>query len=923
MATGSLRNIASAILFAVLAMTVSMPVSAEAEAPTADIGQNSSRIRLGVFESKGMYELAADGEVIGGFCYEYMMQISNYTGWDYEFVYGSFAQLYDMLRNGQIDILPYTNWSSRRSDEILFSSLPLIHEEYYIAGKPDSAGTGNGSRLADGAVISALADADYNTLLEEYLRSTGINAETVYGQYVNDIWDDVRTGRADATIWTSVSYSDDDWNILGYLGKKPTYIGISKCRPDLKERIDEASDLIDKESPALKEELVIKYFHSNPIRRNLSQEEQEWISAHPVLHIGCFTNDAPYILLYDNEKRTAQGLTPSIVSAIIERLGLDITADYQCFATMDEIEVALDSGLIDVIAPFYPSHHIAQKHNLVSSNVISTTTMDLIFPKNSNYTQAIEKIAVQNTKLGQFYLEDNFPNSQAAGTQSIHGAVDMVANGEATGALAQTIITDRLLEEYNNLTCMVLPNGCSTCFAARLKDYPIIRILNRGLLFIPQAEISALAAQYSGRMPVSVREFLASHRAITVHLILLLIVLIALGITTVRLFMMKRKADAANRAKTTFLFNMSHDLRTPMNAIMGFTSMAKKEIGDPEKACGLLEKIEMSGHQLLVLINQALEMSRLDSGSIVFNRKPVNLQKQYESFVTMLSEQAKSRGISFNHQLKNITHTKVLADDARVGQVVLHIVGNAIKFTQQGGQIDFSLCETEPRKSGYATYIFSVADNGIGMSEDFQKVLFEPFTRERNSTESHANGTGLGMAIVKRLIDLTGGSITVKSQPGKGTSYAITIDLMIDNKVTATAQGTQTRYDGKRVLLVDDNKMNREIARYILEDKGMTVEEATDGNFAVSMVGNAFSRGDYMYYDLIVMDIQMPTLNGYDATRAIRRICESAQIHIPIVALSANSFEEDRRKSREAGMDEHLAKPIDPDILNEVLAQFL
>ena len=914
MATGLSRHSVYAILLAALAVTAFLPVSAK-----------DDRIRLGVFESKGMYELSADGEVSGGFCYEYMMQISNYTGWDYEFVYAPFTQLYAMLKNGQIDILPYINLNPRRSGEVLFSALPLTQEEYYIAGPSDSvsADSDSGSVLADGAVISTIAGADYNTLLEEYLRDNGINARIVYRQYVNDIWRDVRAGRADATIWTNVSYSDDDWNILGYFGRKPTYIGISKSRADLKERIDEASDLIDKESPAFKESLILKYFHSNPVRKNLSQEEQEWISAHPVLHIGCFTNDAPYILLYDNEKRTAQGLTPTIVNSIIDRLDLGITADYQCFASMDEIEAALDSGLIDVIVPFYPSHHIAQKHNLVSSNVISTTTMDLIYPKNSNYRQAIEKIAVQDTKLGQFYLEDNFPNSQAVGTRSIHGAVDMVAKGEATGALAQSIITGSLLEEYKNLASMVLPNGCSTCFAARLEDYPIIRILNRGLMFIPQAEISALSAQFSGRMPVSVKEFLASHKSITVQLILLLAVLIALAVTTVSLVIMKRRADAASRAKTTFLFNMSHDLRTPMNAIMGFTAMAKKEIADADKTNGLLEKIEMAGHQLLVLINQSLEMARLDSGNMEFDRKQVNLQKQFDSFVAVLSEQALSQGVSFRHNIGDMVHYNVWADDARMGQIVLHIAGNAIKFTQKGGQIDFTLRETESRKAGYATYVFSVADNGIGMSEDFQKVLFEPFTREKNSTESRIHGAGLGMSIVKRVLDLVGGGIEVKSQPGKGTRFDITIDLKIDDSAHGGSTGSKARYDGKRILLVDDNKMNREIARYILEDKGIAVEEAIDGNYAVSMVGSTFSKGDYRHYDLIVMDIQMPTMNGYDATRAIRRICESAQIHIPIVALSANSFEEDRRKSREAGMDDHLAKPIDPDVLNEALAHFL
>lgn len=912
MATGLSHNSASAILSAVLALTASLPVSAK-----------DNRIRLGVFESKGMYELAADGEVSGGFCYEYMMQVSNYTGWDYEFVYGSFTQLYDLLKEGQIDILPYANWNVQREGEVLFSAQPLTQEEYCLAGNPGNAHTDAAGNLTGGAVISTIAGADYNTLLDKYLRDNGIRARIRYRQYVDEIWEDVRSGQADAAIWTSVSYSDDDWSIFGSIGKKPTYICVAKNRPELKERIDEAADLIDKETPVLKESLVAKYFHSNPIRKKLSQEEQAWINAHPVLHIGCFMNDAPFIILFDNEKRTASGLTPIIVSAIIDRLGLDITADYQCFSSMDEIEAALDSGTIDVIVPFYPSHYIARSHNLVNSNEISTTAMDLIFPEGSSYSQAIEKIAVQDTKLGLFYLKENFPNSLASGTQTIHAAVEKVAAGEATGALAQDVITSNLLEEYDNLTSMVLPNGCSSCFAARLEDYPLIRILNRGLLFIPQTEIASLSAQFSNRMPVSVKEFLTSHRAITVQLIISLIILIALVITTASLFMMKRKADAASRDKTTFLFNMSHDLRTPMNAIMGFASMARKEISDPGKANGFLEKIEMAGHQLLVLINQALEMARLDSGSLQFNRKPVNLQKQYDSYVAVLSEQSRNQGVKFRHQLKDVTHFNVLADDARMSQIVLNIAGNAIRLASKGGQIDFSLCETEPRKTGYATFVFSVAGTGTGMDEEFKKALFEPLAREKGQTGNSTSKSWLGMSIVRRLVDLTGGSIDVRPQSDKGTRCNITIDLKINGNARTGSNGVQARYDGKRVLLVDDNKMNREIARYILEDKGITVEEAIDGNFAVSMVGSSFAKGDYLRYDLIIMDIQMPTMNGYDATRAIRRIMESAQIHIPIVALSANSFEEDRRKSREAGMDEHLAKPIDSDCLNEVLARYL
>lgn len=383
-------------------------------------------------------------------------------------------------------------------------------------------------------------------------------------------------------------------------------------------------------------------------------------------------------------------------------------------------------------------------------------------------------------------------------------------------------------------------------------------------------------------------------------------------------------AQAASRAKTTFLNNMSHDIRTPLNAILGFNNMALKELGhDNDKVRDCLEKVARSSESLLSIINDILEISRIESGRVSLAEDKGDVMFSFVNIEPMMHELARNAGIDLQFSFGHIQDRYVVCDQAHVTRIFTNLISNAIKYSRKGGWAIVKCDQLGRSDSGHGLYRYTFKDNGIGMSEDFQKVLFEPFTREKNSTESRIHGAGLGMSIVKRVLDLVGGGIEVKSQPGKGTRFDITIDLKIDDSAHGGSTGSKARYDGKRILLVDDNKMNREIARYILEDKGIAVEEAIDGNYAVSMVGSTFSKGDYRHYDLIVMDIQMPTMNGYDATRAIRRICESAQIHIPIVALSANSFEEDRRKSREAGMDDHLAKPIDPDVLNEALAHFL
>lgn len=367
-------------------------------------------------------------------------------------------------------------------------------------------------------------------------------------------------------------------------------------------------------------------------------------------------------------------------------------------------------------------------------------------------------------------------------------------------------------------------------------------------------------------------------------------------------------AEEANKSKTSFLFNMSHDIRTPMNAITGFTSMAKKHIDDKKRVIDYLDKIDTSGMQLLSLVNQVLEMARIESGKIELDKQPMSIHDEYEALTIVLNEQANASGLIFNYSLVNVKHNKVLADQARLSSITLNITGNALKYTPKGGRIDMKLEEIDARREGYATFMMTVEDNGIGMSDEYQKVLFEPFTREKSSTISKIQGTGLGMAIVKQLVDLMGGSIEVESQIGVGSKFTIIIDFEIAKELQSEAQNdTDNRnvsFEGRRVLLVEDNELNREIARDILGFEGIEVDEAQDGSIAVDIMKE---KGPD-YYDFILMDIQMPVMNGYDATKSIRQMYPDSKI--PIIALSANAFSEDRERSIVAGMDAHVSKPI-------------
>lgn len=305
---------------------------------------------------------------------------------------------------------------------------------------------------------------------------------------------------------------------------------------------------------------------------------------------------------------------------------------------------------------------------------------------------------------------------------------------------------------------------------------------------------------------------------------------------------------------------------------------------------------------------------------------PVNIQDKFNSAVTVLIEQANAKGIHFTYSLKNVRHAFVLADEARMSSITFNILGNAMKYTPEGGMVEFSLEEIPTDKEGKARFLFTVQDNGIGMSEEFVEKIYEPFSREKNTTVGKIQGTGLGMSIVKNLVDFMGGTIDVKTKVGEGTRFDVTIDFDIDEKASGkpsyNKMGDKMSFEGMRVLLVDDNEMNREIAKYILSEYGFTVDEADDGKTAVSAVKAAFDCKDYDFYDYILMDVQMPGMDGYEATRQIRALPRPDGKHIPIIAMTANAFAEDKQNALNAGMDDHLSKPIDIRKMLETLGKF-
>ena len=383
------------------------------------------------------------------------------------------------------------------------------------------------------------------------------------------------------------------------------------------------------------------------------------------------------------------------------------------------------------------------------------------------------------------------------------------------------------------------------------------------------------------------------------------------------------KARKANEAKTRFLFNMSHDIRTPMNAIVGFSGLLEKSIHDEKKSLDYIKKIRVSSDILLTIINQVLEMARIESGKITLNPESVNIREMVEAMNTVFESSLTKKSLEYQCSL-NVVHDQILCDKTKMEEIILNVVSNSIKYTNPHGKITVSIDELDSEDEKNTNYKVVVEDNGIGMSQDYLPHIFEEFSREHTSTETRVAGTGLGLPIVKSLVDRMGGTIEVESEEGKGTrfimkfSFPVSLENQVREKEKQNIPDITEKLEGKRILLAEDNELNAEIAETVLEETGIKVKHVEDGIQCIEELKKMPEK----YYDVILMDVQMPNMDGYTATQRIRDLDDS-RAEIPIIAMTANAYDEDRRKAQEAGMDGFLAKPLDVDEMMRLLAQII
>ncbi len=917
-----------------LIMLLFVPVSVYASEIKSDgnttqaIEEENKTVRVGYFPYANFQE-GGYGEHKQGAGYEYFQKISYITGWKYEYVYASFKECLDMLADGKIDILGSVSYTPERAESIDYSTYAVGTERYWIYTREDHADLADGDLKQMNGCRIGVADGSYQKeLLEKWLDSNQIQAEVVGCKGYDDMIEKLDADELDALVIPALSVNSD-FIAIASIGVSDCYFGVSKSRPDLLKELNSALEEINNTETDYSSKLYARYEGKTVINYALNKDEKQWLDAHEnTIRVGYLKDNLPFC---GEENGKLTGILGTVLDTVQEKYKITIKA-VPC-STGEQMNEKLQSGEIDIAGPLIQDFYTQEQFQVVLTDAIFDITPVVIY-KGNEYRSSLSTIAATDTSLySELMVSLLFPDAEIKLYDTQEECLEAVANGK----VGATVIPS---SKINLLNESPLTKSLSFAEMAKRQELALFttRENRRAATIINKAiEQSAnilngvvLAQNSVSEKKMSLQDVFAEYAGLVVMVssgIIFVLLLLVYSLSVSRKKQMEalkeaQDANAANIAKTTFLNHMSHDIRTPMNAIVGFTDIALKRKPDKEvESC--LKKIRQSSEYLMTLINDVLDISRIESGKLEYKPVPVDLRNMTDTVLAIARGYIENRDLNFSISREELKNAYVMADELRIREVLLNIISNAVKFTKDGGSISFTAENCPGNDEHHIIVRYRISDTGIGMSEEFQTRIFEEFSQENDGARTSYKGTGLGMAIAKKYVDLMGGKIEVSSRRGIGSTFTVEIPLLIAEQVL-TKKKEKSRKDmdlhGLHVLLAEDNDLNAEIAVALLEEQGMLVTRTADGKSALAQFGNT----DPGTFDLILMDIMMPEMNGYETTKAIRNLPDRPDgKKIPIIAMTANAFAEDVQAALHAGMDDHVAKPVDMEILISVIAKHI
>ena len=934
------RKSVCALLSLLLLLSAVLPVKAVAETAPIKI------IRVGSFEDTFNY--CNEKGTRKGYGYELLQTLSGYTGWQFEYVTCDWSDCFEKLKNGEIDIMGDISYTEDRAEEMLFSDEPMGEEKYYLYVDLSRADiSASNFKTLNGKKVGVLMGTEPEVMLTEWEEKYGLKTQHV--NISNN--EDVKQKLANHEIDCFVSLEESLWAELGIstitrVGKSSIYYVLNKDRSDLKEELDNAMRALDEAAPFYTADLCKKYF-SLDYKPILTGEEKAWLRKHGAIRMGFLTSDRG-VSTYDPATGEITGTITDYIQFATDCLGnQELEFHLVGYDDKEEELNALKSGEIDMVFHFDQSPNLAEEYRVACTNTTWTSNMMAVTNKQLFIENEVNRVAVPQNKISLTrYIAFYYPQWEIVDCDTQEDAIKLVKDGQADCFVTGISSEGNYSKKYGFYS-VPLPNPANSCFAVNSGNRSLLSILNKTIKAMPANMLTSSLAMYkSSSRKVTLIDFIKDN-----FFMVLLVSSIAVAVvllTILKLLQKARKAEAAarkaandtqelnaklqvavenaesaNRAKSTFLFNMSHDIRTPMNAIIGYADLASRHLDDPAKLEKYMENIQVCGQNLLMLLNNVLDLARIENDKTEMEYSVSDVDKDFRNCVAMFQNQADSKGQTLT-VTAHLLYPYVYADIPHLTEVCTNLVSNAVKYTGAGGTIHCDVTQKPGKKEGWCDMVVTVADNGIGMSQEFQKHIFEPFERERTSTVSKVEGSGIGMGIVKKLVELMSGTVEVESKIGVGSKFTVTIPCRIASGDETQAKRETNPSDqkclcGTRILLTEDNDLNAEIAVELLREEGCTVDRAKDGVECVDMLEKA-ANGTYQ---MILMDIQMPVMNGYDAAKKIRRMDDPQKAGIPIIAMTANAFSEDKQAALDVGMNDHIAKPINMNILVPTIQKYL
>ena len=907
-------------------------------------------IKIGYIDYDGFFIPEENGGMTG-YGIEYLREIAKYTNWRYEFVYDSWENHMQSLAKGEIDFICHAQKTKEREEKYLFSKYSIgVESGVLYVGSEDERYYYNDFAAFDGMKIAVLQDSFQNDYFIDYAKEKGFSCTYVGYDTQQACFDALDKQEVDGAVLGSLALKSD-YKVACRFGSEPFYFMTGKQNENLLKELDEALSEIKVNAPYFEAELFNAYYGEGVAVTDpaLTREEIEFVKNHEPITVAFLPDLQP--MSYINENGEIVGITVDIVKKLEEKSGFQFH-----FQMMDKGIKPIDYLYANrevLLAGVMTDNLDFWNGEVLVSDCFYTDDVVLVGKKGREYTldepEVPYRLAIpKNYAALENYISGNYPEFTLVKADSTEDCIRMVLHGEAdlmaqNGNAIMPLLTKPKYEKLMVLPASFMQERAGMVLIKSKDNQMVMNILDKCVETISTKEISQFTIDHTitNSYKLTWKDLIYKFRyVILVATILGAIVLVLSSVlfavrrrNYVRLEIKNRQladavtqADNANYAKSRFLATMSHEIRTPLNAIMGLVKIAENHVENPKKTSEYLKKINTSSQMLLNIINEVLDMSAIESNKLKIAEAPFDLKEVLESILVVYQEQCRQKGVELQLDISEVKHEKLLGDEYRLRQVLLNLVSNAFKFTASGGRItvcvrEVSLCQEK------AYFNFSVADTGEGMSEEMLGRLFKPFEQENAHTAQKHGGSGLGLSITKNLVELMHGTISCNSAKGKGTTFRFSLPFAInkeqDIKIEAETQehieteNLEYDFGGLKVLLAEDTQLNAEIAKELLQMVNIKVDHAWNGQEALEM----FESSKTGQYAAILLDIQMPQMDGYEAARAIRASLHVQAKEIPIFAMSANAFAEDVSLSLNAGMNGHLSKPIDTEALYSTLAK--